>query len=322
MMHDELKDALDDGVYRALDAYANTPVKEKDKIVTLCRSPQGVGFFNPTTNAAFGHQIALSLTDGEFFEATKRGLALAAAGRSAAQPGFQSSTFGRDLSALTAFTELKRRWGEVMPAFNAPSELSGTNVDTLWLGAMTVMELRAERSTHWNVPEVHAACVKQLQDMLTYRTAVATYMAKLADPSPAVTAKNVNTAYLQLFLPFWWEHILGKARLDEAGIAKEVKSIMTEPPPAPAPPPPAPAPGPAPYYGGPAYAPPMPVFYPPPPGFAPHALPPMGWPHPPAPPTRSPQRKQRFLGKPPRSSLARPSAPLLPAAGRPNDAPA
>ncbi len=116
----------------------------------------------------------------------------------------------------------------------------------------------------------------------------------LADPSlPTATAHNINTAYLQFFLPFWVEHILGKALLDEAAAAKEVKSIMAEPavvPNTPAAPPPAPTP--------PAYIPPAHFYYPPPPppGFPPQ---PAGWHQPPPPPALpSPQRAQRFAGKP------------------------
>ena len=80
------------------------------------------------------------------------------------------------------------------------------------------MDIRAERSALWNVPEVPAACKQQRLDLLPYRSAVVSAVAQLAVPSsPAATAKSINTAYIQLFLPFWWEHILGKARLDEAG---------------------------------------------------------------------------------------------------------
>jgi hypothetical protein len=119
-------------------------------------------------------------------------------------------------------------------------------------------------------------------------------VARLADPSsPTVTARNINTAYLQFFLPFWTEHILGKARLDDTAAAKEVKSIMAETPVAanlPAAPPPALAP--------PAYIPPAHYYFPPPPppGFPQH---PAGWHHPPPPPALpSPQKARRFAGKP------------------------
>jgi hypothetical protein len=120
----------------------------------------------------------------------------------------------------------------------------------------------AERATRWNCSEVLSACVKQRDDLAAYRTAVTKAVARLFDPSsPTVTARNINTAYLQFFLPFWTEHILGKARLKETAAAKEVNRIMTEPPvvtnlPA-AHPPSAPTPS--------AYIPPANYYYPPPP---------------------------------------------------------
>ena len=105
-------------------------------------------------------------------------------------------------------------------AASAPFKLSGSHVDSLWLGVLTIMDLRTERSALWNVPEVHATCKRQRQDLLSYRSAVVSVMAQFTDPSsPAITAKSINTAYIQLFLPFWWEHILSKARLDETGAA-------------------------------------------------------------------------------------------------------
>ena len=114
--------------------------------MTLCRTAQGAGFFNNTVTAPFGHQISLTLTEGEFFDPPSRGLALAIAGRSAAQPGSQSSTFGHGLSALTAFQELRKRWDSVVAAAPEPSELSGSHVESLWMGVTTLMDIRAERS--------------------------------------------------------------------------------------------------------------------------------------------------------------------------------
>ena len=154
------------------------------------------------------------------------------------------------------------------------------------MGVTTLMDIRAERSALWNVPEVHAACKQQRLDLLPYRSAVVSAVAQLAVPSsPAATAKSINTAYIQLFLPFWWEHILGKARLDEAGAAKEVKEIMAKPATTPEQLPPLP---------------PTPPYYlpPPPPSSVHYAPPPTGWPQPPAPRLPPQQQRRRFLGKP------------------------
>jgi hypothetical protein len=51
----------------------------------------------------------------------------------------------------------------------------------------------------------------------------------------------VNRAYLQFFLPFWWEHILERNRLD-ASTAEERVALILQPDPAPAQTPPSPAP--------------------------------------------------------------------------------
>jgi hypothetical protein len=170
--------------------------------------------------------------------------------------------------------------------------LPGTRVNQLWMGARFVFENHAERSAHYNHQEVPEACVKQLNDLAEYRTKVASAVALLAEPNPADTARNINTVYLQLFLLFWSEHILGKSRIvciDEAAAAMEVKNIMNPPPAAlpdaPPPPPPAPAPIPAsaPLYTPPVYTPPQPppFYYPPPAGLVPHAQYPAPWTLPP-----------------------------------------
>ena len=43
-MHDDLKELLDDVVYRALDAFAFHPVKEKERVIKMCKTPQGAAF--------------------------------------------------------------------------------------------------------------------------------------------------------------------------------------------------------------------------------------------------------------------------------------
>jgi hypothetical protein len=86
MMHDDLEPLLSESVFRALHAYANASIKEREKVVSLCRNQDGSSYFNPTVHAAFGHQISLLLAEGDFFDAPTRGNALAIAGRSVAQP--------------------------------------------------------------------------------------------------------------------------------------------------------------------------------------------------------------------------------------------
>ena len=215
MMHDDLEPLLNESVFRVLDVFANVSITEKIKIVSLCRDQGGSSYFNLTTHAAFGHQISLLLAEGDFFDAPARGNALAIAGRSVAQPGSEGTGFGHGINMLAAFQTLQIQWPSILSALAAPSELSGSLVDTPWTGARMVLDLRAERATLWNCPEVLSAGVQQRDDLAAYRTAVTKAVARLADPSsPTVTARNINTAYLQFFLPFWTEQI-GRASCRE-----------------------------------------------------------------------------------------------------------
>ncbi len=51
------------------------------------------------------------------------------------------------------------------------------------MGARFVFENHAERLAHYNNPEVHEVCVKQLNDLVEYCTKVASAVALLAEPS-------------------------------------------------------------------------------------------------------------------------------------------
>ncbi len=76
--------------------------------------------------------------EGAHFDAVKRGLALAAAGRSAfISTGTLSAAF--DLCTRDAlFLQLKTYWASIEPAFRLSTELSGTFYNTLWLGVTIV----------------------------------------------------------------------------------------------------------------------------------------------------------------------------------------
>ncbi len=104
-MHDDLEPLLNDSVYSALDAYTNAPFKEREKVVNLCRSQNGSNFFNPTINAAFGHQISLLLAEGVFF---------AIAGRSAAQPDTERTGFGHGINKLSTSQKLQNKWPVIL----------------------------------------------------------------------------------------------------------------------------------------------------------------------------------------------------------------
>jgi hypothetical protein len=295
-MHNELALVLDPSIYRALDSSASYPLKERSRFLDMCKSAHAPSLLNGTTTAAFSHQYALTLLPGDFWDPPKRGQALTIAGRSAAQPGTEGTDLGDLINKSAAYKELREQWKEILLGFASDSELSGTHVDYLWAGITFIMQQRAARSNAWNSPEVSTACHKQLQDLPRYRAAIAAYVVQMATTSANTPARTINTAYLNFFLPFWWEHILGRARLDEADAAREAKLILPSANPTPAATPattPAPPP---PVYQLP---PPPPVaYYPPPQGLVPHAAYPGPWLPAPAPPANSPGSKRPFAGKP------------------------
>ena len=132
--------------------------------------------------------------------------------------------------------------------FGDPYEISGTNVSRLWDGISFVMQARAARATSWGCPEVETAWKEQFDGLPAYRAAVASAVSiiNFLRPRPRL----VNKAYLQFFLPFWWEHVLVRPRADDAEYSAMVKEFLARvPPPAyvqPALPAPVPAPAPAP----------------------------------------------------------------------------
>jgi hypothetical protein len=176
----------------------------------------------------------------------------------------------------------------MLSAFAKDQELSCTIVSRLWNGVTFVMRIRAARATTWNVPEVSMACRAQADGLRAYRAAIASALAMASAAYPDAEAARfvtfVNKAYLEFFLPFWWEHILLRSALDEEKAAAEVKLVLASPsptPPTPAaapvqPTPPTPAPlplptPPLPHGTPPPYFPfhPPAFFVPPPPGYPP-----------------------------------------------------
>jgi hypothetical protein len=252
LMHDELHGLLPEAVFTALDANAHLPAEKRFKLQEACKKSNTSALYDPATGAPFGHQLQLSLAEGAHFDPVKRGLALAVAGRPA---GLESSASGSLLEATVTgrssiLLEFRTRWASIEDSFSSGHELSGTNVNRLWEGVSFVMQARAARATTWGCPEVELACKEQCEAIPAYRAAIATAVSRTAVALSAVDgARSVNSAYLNFFLPFWWEHVLLRSRLDEAEAAnveaaKTTKELLSRPPP----PPyilPAPAPAPA-----------------------------------------------------------------------------
>ncbi len=273
MMHVELLGILSADAYTALDVNSHLPMDKRQKLQTACQNPASGALFDPTISAPFGHQILLSLSDGAHFDSARRGLALALAGRCAGADASASCTLIEATGRRTLLLEFRNDWYKMEGCFNNGHELSGTNVNRLWDGVSFVMQARAARATTWGCAEVADACRAQYEALSPYRAAIATAVSRAASAfSAAETARNVNTAYLNIFVPFWWEHVLLRARLEEAEATKVVKELLARPPP--------------------------PVYLPPPPALL-HAPPPvlLPAPRPAAPPAAQP-RARGFVGKP------------------------
>jgi hypothetical protein len=261
-----------------------------------------------TTSAVFGHHTILVLAEGQHFKASKRGLALAGAGRSASASTASAASLTESCSRDTHIRTLQTQWNDMRLNFAGPWELSSTHVNHLWMGVIFVMTHRAARSLEWAVPEVELACRQQLADLTTYRASVAAVIARVSSAyTGGDVARSVNRTYLLFFLPFWWEHVLLRGALAPEDLEKEARALLqpSQPapdyaPPAPPPPPPTPPPAPPPppyhapqahpwppllpYYHQPAPA-PGPAHYAPPPPAAAYPTP---YPAPPPRPAPAP----------------------------------
>ena len=306
MMHDELFSLLPSEVYTALDANGHLNATQRDKMQKACRESAAGALYDPTVSAPFGHQILLALGRGAHFDPVKRGLALAVAGRSAETDASSTDSLANATSRRALISDFRKEWAQMSGCFATDHELSGTNVNRLWEGVSFVMQDRAAQAKSWGCPEVADACQAQYDALPPYRAALATAISRAAAAqAPEEVARSVNSAYLNLFLPFWWEHVLLRGRLDEAAAGKKVKEMTTPaatPAPAPAPPAPMPALPPAMPYPGPPppYFPP-PNFYPPLPAAAPGPpAAPAPWLAPNAPPRPAGPRAPRgpFVGRP------------------------
>jgi hypothetical protein len=271
------------------------------KLHAACRNTTMAAVLDYTTSAPFHHQTSLALSEGAHFDPCKRGAALAGAGRSALGDCGAAANLVEEIGREAHLRTLATQWPEIQKAFASDAELSGTNVNHLWAAVTFILTVRAGRATGWHVPEVEQACLHQLRAIPAYSAAVATTITRNASGFTGVeNPRAINRAYLQFFLPFWWEHILRRGTLEPAAAEKLASSFLAPGPPVP----PAPAPAPPLGYHVPPWMQPPPVYSPPYPGPAPMpqqtpaphltATPPA--PPPPA-PALSPGHNPPFLGK-------------------------
>jgi hypothetical protein len=282
LMHDELLAKLPSDVYQALDMASGMSYKSRIKLQASCKQANMANILDRTTAAAFSHQTLLALADGAHFDPPKRGIALAGAGRSAAASGAPGHSLSDAVTRDAHLRTLREHWNDALLAFPSDVELSGSHVNNLWGGVHFIMTVRASRSSTWGVPEVEEACAQQLASLSSYRSGVASAIARVAKTYVGLEIpRAVNRAYLQFFLPFWWEHILERGRLDESAAEKQA-TLLLAPRPTPAPAaapavpallPPAPIPALPPWPFHPPAAHPYPAPGPPPPSWSyPYAL--------------------------------------------------
>jgi hypothetical protein len=300
MMHDELAAVLPAEVYHALDTASHMEPEKRVKFHAACKNSTVTTLLDNTVSAAFGHQVLLTLAEGQHFDPIRRGRALAIAGHSAPSG---NAAYNELLSRETHLQGLQKQWPALFAALQSDHEIASTLVNNLWSCVTFVFTLRAARATHWNCQEVEDACRHQLDALPAYRSAISNNAARLAAVYDAPeNARQVNKHYAAFFLPFWWEHVLLRGILDPAEHQKIIDKlcVLPAPPPAPAPaplPPPAALPPPA-YQLPPALPGWAPPFAPPPPmGMAFHpaplATPPYGLPYGPgAPPPYNPPAAQ------------------------------
>ena len=200
--------------------------------MATCKSHDPSVLLDGTNSAAFSHHFSLVLTDGDHFDAARRGLALAAAGRSAS---LSADAVGSSIDASrrnSLHREFREQWKLIAAALPLHTELSGTMVNQLWPAVIYIMSIHADRSASYGIPEIEADCRRQLAELAPYRAAIAAAVARAADYSDHVSGPHpINVAYLHLFLPFWWEHVLLRPRLvDAAAAAEQADKILSASP--------------------------------------------------------------------------------------------
>ena len=155
MMHNEFCPLLEDAIsgYHALDPTVGLALAaERTKLHKACSEDHAGALLDTTTSAAFSHQFILSLAEGARFDALKRGLALAATGRTAASAA-AISDIADNVSRDNHTRLLRSQWTDLVPAFARDQELSGTHVSRLWNYVTFVNRICAARAAAWGVPE-------------------------------------------------------------------------------------------------------------------------------------------------------------------------
>jgi hypothetical protein len=159
-----------------------------------------------TVAVAFGHQFILALHCGAHFDSLKRGLALAAAGRSDYVSPCTLSAAIEICNCYVPVLQLKNRLASIKPAFCLSAELSCTIANILWQGVTLAFQFSVGRAETWNCLEVLEACRVQLAALAAYRTAIARAVALAAQSSTVAAGPHLINLWLMqtsLFSSGW-----------------------------------------------------------------------------------------------------------------------
>ncbi len=112
--------------------------------------------------AAFGHQIRLLRLPNERCLWSSRGVALAAAGRSADLPYEDLLLRDPFLWRPNLMFALRKDWVEACDTFASSEPPTTRTMAVLWGRVKTIMELRATRAESWGNQSILTACKQQL----------------------------------------------------------------------------------------------------------------------------------------------------------------
>ena len=166
--------------------------------------------------ASFGHQIRLLRLPNERYLWPSRGIALAAAGRSADLPYKDLLLRAPFIYRPNLMFALRQDWVKVCDTFASPEFPTVRTMAILWNGVKIIMKLRATRAESWGNQQILAACKQQLRDL----DALALDSLQMIPPSSTTYTHPAQYVWQRYhiaayFLPFWSEHILDLGRICE-----------------------------------------------------------------------------------------------------------
>ena len=165
--------------------------------------------------ASFGHQIRLLRLPNERYLWPSRGIALAAAGRSADLPYEDLLLRDPFLWRPNLMFALRQDWVKVCDTFASPEFPTVRTMAILWNGVKIIMKIRATRAESWGNQLILAACKQQLQDLDAMALDSLQITSAYTGYTHPARYSLANQHVAAFFLPFWSEHILDLGRICE-----------------------------------------------------------------------------------------------------------